>query len=117
MAKKWIVNAPNGRRVHLNVGGGNDIMLTHLQVITNEKLAKQFPRIFVPEVSEPEVVVEEKQILTEPAPVPEVTHTEATPALSLEDTILTEPAPTETVAPEKKENKKTSKSKREYFKG
>jgi hypothetical protein len=120
---KYIVNAPNGDKVYLNVGGGTDLMFKHLQVITNDKLGKQFPHIFIPEDMEevaPPAPVVEKQILTEPAPVVEVAKTES-PVLSLEDTLLTEPAPVEDAAPEKKESdtKKVSKKKdkKEYLKG
>lgn len=113
-----MVNAPNGTRVTLNLGGARDVQFNHGQLIENEALAKQFPRIMVqveveapPAQSQPDQVeappapkkeLLSAQVLTEPAPVEEVVEPDK-PVLSLEDQVLTEPAPEE---PVKKESKK-----------
>lgn len=94
IVKKWLVNAPNGKLIHVSIPGIGDTEFHHGAYITNEKVAKQFPRIFI----EFEEYVEDKpsrKILTEPAPTPPVEPTKEEPVLSLEDTILTEPAPVE----------------------
>jgi len=110
---KWLVNAPNGKRVFLAVPGGGDVYFDHGSVILDQKLAKGFPKIFIPFEVEDTVVKEKKPmktLLTEPAPVHEPVIKE-TPVLSLETEILTEPAPVEKVTTTIKSESKTSTKK------
>ncbi len=59
---EYIVVAPNGKEVTIDVGTYADRTFLHKAVITDEEIAKQYPQIFKPYVSKvnrvEEVVVE-----------------------------------------------------------
>lgn len=98
MAKKWMINAPNGQFVNLSYFG----RLVHGQVIQNPEIQKKFPHICVEIFSEPGPT-----LMEEPAPTMEII--DESPAIEnllnevpVEQEIIEHPAQEPVVEEEKK---------------